>query len=247
LREALAAAIGDAVGHDAALEAAMHSWGSVLKPAAMRGGMVFADDDERRVRFTRPDRWLAGVACAPDGTPVGPEPDAAILEVTRRWLSAYGPGTGEDLARWFGTPSAASAGRWIAALGDEVTDVLVEGEARPRKALAGDVAALEAAVAPREPRLLGAFDHHVVALLRDPVALAQDRRPEVSRKAGWITPVLLLSGAMAGVWRHERRGRTLDVEVRPFRRLPRGAKAGIAEEAERLARVLGGDLRLRVG
>ncbi|WP_205698212.1 winged helix DNA-binding domain-containing protein [Conexibacter sp. SYSU D00693] len=238
-REALAAALGEAVGHDAAIEAALGSWGSVLKPAAMVGELCFADGDERRVRFTTPERWLGAKVEERD-------PQEALLEVTRRFLRAFGPATREDLARWLGISSAATAGRWLAALEDEVVPVAVQGDpdGLVRTALAGDVDALAAAAPPPEARLLPAFDHHTVALLRDPAILDQSRRAEISRAAGWITPVVLVGGAIAGVWRHERRGRAVEVTIEPWGRLPRGAKAQLRVEAERLATFLGGDLRL---
>ena len=47
--------------------------------------------------------------------------------VIRRHLAAYGPASRETFARWFGMPSAAQAGKLIAALGDEVAAVSVEG------------------------------------------------------------------------------------------------------------------------
>ena len=56
--------------------------------------------------------------------------------------------------------------------------------------------------------------------------------------------MLLIDGVMAGVWRHERKGRRLEVVVEPFGRLPRGTRPAIREEAERLAAYLGGELAL---
>jgi hypothetical protein len=50
---------------------------------------------------------------------------------------------------------------------------------------------------------------------------------------------------MAGVWRHERKGRRLLVEIEPFERFPSWARKQIGAEAERLAAFLGGELELR--
>jgi hypothetical protein len=47
---------------------------------------------------------------------------------------------------------------------------------------------------------------------------------------------------MAGVWRHERAGRRLAVEVTPFGRLSRAKRAAVEDEAARLAAFLGGEL-----
>ncbi len=60
--------------------------------------------------------------------------------------------------------------------------------------------------------------------------------------AGWISPVLLVDGRMEGVWRHERKGGRLIVEIEPFAEQPGWVRRVTEEEAERLARFLGGEL-----
>jgi Winged helix DNA-binding domain len=54
--------------------------------------------------------------------------------------------------------------------------------------------------------------------------------------------VLLVDGRMEGVWRHERKGGRLIVEVEPFAEQPGWVRRRVEEEAERLARFLGGEL-----
>ena len=61
--------------------------------------------------------------------PPGPD-EAAAAAVVRAYLAAYGPAPREQFQRWFGMTSPAEAGRWIAALGEEVVEVDVEGAAR---------------------------------------------------------------------------------------------------------------------
>ena len=56
--------------------------------------------------------------------------------------------------------------------------------------------------------------------------------------------MLLVDGVMAGVWRHERKGRRLEVAVEPFGRLARRRGRRREAEAERLAAFLGGELSL---
>ena len=53
--------------------------------------------------------------------------------------------------------------------------------------------------------------------------------------------MLLVDGVMAGVWRHERRGRRLAIEIEPFGRLAKARRAAADAEAERLAAFLGGE------
>ncbi len=49
---------------------------------------------------------------------------------------------------------------------------------------------------------------------------------------------------MEGVWRHERRGRRLQVALEPFGKLAARTRREAEGEAERLAGFLGGELEL---
>jgi hypothetical protein len=94
-------------------------------------------------------------------------------------------------------------------------------------------------------RLLPAFDQYVVAAPRDTPAILPDAaKGRVYRPQGWLSPVLLVDGRMAGVWRHERKGKHLTVEIEPFADLPAWARRGAEDEAARLAGFLGGSLAL---
>ena len=163
--------------------------------------------------------------------------------MTRRYLAAYGPASREAYARWLGTGSAAHAGRLLARLGDEVTEAELGG-ARVWL-LAKDLEEIGSAAPEGVARLLPAFDAHVVAAPRDADAvLPPERRDRVYRPQGWLSPVLLVDGAMAGVWSHERRGGAVHVEIAPFADVGAEVRAAAEAEAERLAAFLQGDLAL---
>jgi hypothetical protein len=232
-RDELADAVARELGAEHLTGKLAEGFGALLKPSAFRGELVFAAGDGRNVRFTRPDRWLGDWAPADPG-------EAADL-VTRRYLAAYGPTSREAYARWLGTPSAAHAGRLLARLGDDVAEAELDGG---RVALlSADLEDLESAEPEGVVRLLPAFDAHVVAAPRDaPAVLPADLRSRVYRPQGWLSPVLLVDGAMAGVWRHERTGGTLRVEIEPFTEVGAEVRAGAEAEAERLAGFLGGEL-----
>jgi hypothetical protein len=90
-------------------------------------------------------------------------------------------------------------------------------------------------------RLLPAFDAYVVAAPRDEAAvLAPEQRERVYRPQGWLSPVLVVDGRIAGVWRHERSGDVLRVEIEPFETPSKQVRAAAEAEAERLAAFLGG-------
>src|SRR5262249_20395739 len=109
-REELALEVGKRSGSAAfAAKLALSSWGTVLKPAVCTGRLCFGPSLGRRVRFTHPASWV-------DSARHSHDPVAAMKEVTRRFLSAYGPATDHDLARWWGGGGVLGARRSIAAL-----------------------------------------------------------------------------------------------------------------------------------
>jgi hypothetical protein len=231
LGEAVSAAMGDAsLG-----EKMSESWGAYLKPAAFRGRLCFAPDRGRNVCFTRPDRFVKQLGHV--------EPDVALADITRRWLRAYGPGTREGFARWWGLQSAARAGKMLDALGDEVVEVEVAGK---KLRMLGADADDAAGIAPeRSVLLVPGFDQWVVGAARGEAALLDPaEKARVYRQAGWISAALLLNGRIEGVWRHERKGKRLTVELEPFGKLPAWARRAAEQEAERLRDFLGGELSL---
>lgn len=210
-------------------------WGAALKPAAFQGMLCFGPSDGNRVTFVRPDQWL------------GPferlDPGASLKEIARRFLAAYGPASVEELARWWGVQPKAV--RPVLSADNGFTQVSVEG-GKP----AWTVDDEEVAAGRPGPvvRLLPLFDPYTVAVRRNGQRpLSGPEKDLVYRQAGWISPVLLVDGELAGVWEHtEAKGR-LEVDIRPFTALkPRVAKLAVAE-AERLAAHLGLPAKITVG
>lgn len=238
-RDELAAAVTERLGVARLGEAVRGSFGTMPKLAAFRGDVVFAQPAGQKVRFTRPDRWLA-----PDWAPAPPR--EAMAAVVRRHLAAYGPASRETFARWFGIASAAQAGKLIAALGDEVAAVDVEGWAAWM--LRDDVAVAGGSAPSGVVSLLPAFDQYVVAAPRDETpVLAARFKDRVYRRQGWLSPVLLLDGRILGVWSHERRSGTLRVAIEPFESVDDAVRAGAQCEARRLAAYFGDELELAWG
>jgi hypothetical protein len=188
------------------------------------------------VTFVRPDRWLKGFERV--------DPDGAGREVVRRFLATYGPATADDFARWIGIRGTQPK-RMLAALGDETIEVDVEG--RAATLLASDLEMLTAAGPPDGVRLLPAFDPYVVGTRPRDHLVAQCHELKIYRAQGWISPVLLVDGRMAGVWKQERRPGRVVVRIEPFGALPKWARAKAEAEAARLAGFLEGELDLGWG
>lgn len=233
-RQELAREVGRITRKRALGEKLLGGWGSLLKPAAFAGKLCFAPSSGTNVRFTRPDRWV--------DQGERPAPDAALAEVTRRFFSAYGPATRADLARWWGVVPP-RANRMLESLGDELVPVEVDG--LRALMLADDADEAVRAQPVRTVRLLPAFDLSVVATPpATPPLLAPDLKPRVYRKSAWFSAVVLVDGRIVGVWRHERKGKSIAVAVEPFENPSPKTRKAVATEAEKLAGFLGGRLSL---
>jgi hypothetical protein len=232
LSDALARRFGPEIG-----ERVRSGWGSYLKPAAERGYLCQAAGTGSRVAFTRPDRWLASWR--------EEDPDAALVSLVRRFLRAYGPASPRDIRLWWGVDPARLRPA-LHELGDELVEVEVEG-ARGL-ALAADLPAIQAS----EPigdtvRLLGPFDPFILrGGLRETI-IPTAHLSRVSRTAGWISPVVLVGGRVAGVWTSGRAGDRLDVTVELFGRITAALRRSIEAATDKVGEAHGANVRVRYG
>ncbi|MBL7253274.1 DNA glycosylase AlkZ-like family protein [Paractinoplanes lichenicola] len=195
-REQLAARILERTRDDSLADLLGSGWGAVLKPLAWQGLLCNGPNDGTRVTFTSPATWL-------DGWPGLPEPDAAAARIIPAYLGAYGPATMDTFDQWLirGQSRKAALKQWFAALTEagELTEVTVEG----RKAFArtADIPGIEAAEPFPGVRLLPAFDQFVLGPgTKNEEIIAPQRRSLISKAAGWISPVVVSAGRVAGTW-----------------------------------------------
>ncbi len=167
------------------------------------------DRPDEEPTYVRIDDWI------PPGD--APARDAALAELARRFARAYGPADARDLAYWSGLPAA---------------------DARRATTLAGPPPPPPPADAPTPPRLLPAFDGHLLG--------HRDRSPIVAREhadalssGSWILPSVLVGGRVVGTWARTRARGGIHITITPFARLPRGAIAGLRAEAADVGRFLG--------
>jgi hypothetical protein len=234
-REQLADKIA-ALGGAKLREKLLSGWGALLKPSARRGDLCFGPNRGRNVTFVRPDRWLRL-----RGLP-RMDQEEARREVVRRFLSAYGPATADDLGRWLGFRVGLK--RMLQALGDELVEVEVAGG--PASLLAADLDALKTASAPKSVRLLPAFDPYVVGFRPRALLVDAAHEAKIFRPQAWLSPVVLVNGRAAGIWERERRGRRLEVRIEPFTRLSTTTRRAIAREADSLGEFLDAPAELQV-
>lgn len=208
-------------------------WAALFKPLAWQGYLCQGPPDGNRVTFTRPDTWLPA-------WPGVPDPDEAAPTVLRGYLRAYGPATMAAFDAWLtrGQSRKRQLRSWLEALGDELAPVDVDGE--HAYVLAEDLDGLCAQQPTGTVRLLPGFDQYVLGPGTGAAPVVPpEHRAEVSRKSGWISPVVVAGGRVAGVWQVD--GGTLEITL--FEGVPRES---LESETARIADLVSRDLRLVV-
>jgi hypothetical protein len=210
-RDELTEAVLEHTGSRHLAEVLRSGWGFALKPASWLGLLCHGPSDGSRVTFTSPSTWL------PEWKPVTAE--VAGPRLLLAYLAAYGPATLDDFGRWLyhGAAKAALLRGWLAAARPELSEVDVDGT--PALARTADLDSLRDTTPNTLVRLLPAFDQYVIAVNRD--LIPAEHKAKVSRTAGWISPVVLVGGRIAGVWKAEDGEFTLD----PFEKIPQRALA----------------------
>ncbi|WP_306361734.1 winged helix DNA-binding domain-containing protein [Nocardia sp. CC227C] len=169
-------------------------WGALLKPLAWQGALCHGPARGTAVTFTNPASLI------PDWPGI-PEPDSAAPEVITAYLGAYGPSTPEAFDAWLtrGSIRKSVLRQWFSDLGDRLTTVDVQGRQTYIRTEHADELAATAPAA--SVRLLGAFDQYVLGPgTKDTALLPGNHRAKVSRTAGWIAPLVLVDGRIAGTW-----------------------------------------------
>jgi hypothetical protein len=189
-REELTTAVLEETGSDHLAEVLGSGWGTLLKPLAWWGVLCFGPSQGNRVTFTALDpAWRI------------PPVEEAARTVIRAYLGAHGPATMDMFDNWLmrKTNRKKDVRAWFATVEDELSEVEVEGV--PMQVLTEHVEELASAEPVRSVRLLGGFDQYVLGAGTNATYLIPaEHRAEVSRTGGWISPVVVYEGRVAGVW-----------------------------------------------
>ncbi len=134
--------------------------------------------------------------------------DAALAELARRYLGAFGPATDGDFAYWAGLPLG-QVRRGLSSIADELEESDLGPETllslrgrRPRLPKAGQL------------RMLGAFDTYMLGYRDRDFALPSEHRAHLKAGGGgWLRPVIVRDGVVIGGWSYRRKGAQVEVEL----------------------------------
>jgi uncharacterized protein YcaQ len=213
-----------------------NSWSLVRLPVA-EGLICYGRGEGNEIVFIRTDHWLPKLKLKLMS------PAEAQCALFRKYLSAYGPATLGDFSHWAGLPMQAVKAL-PALLEAELAEI--SGEKKSTFLLRKDVPVLNGGPSAKlSVRLLPLFDPYLLAHREKDHLLSAQHYKRVYRNQGWISPVVLIDGAIAGVWSHKLQGKKLLVEIEPFGKLPKAERGGIEREAEHLAQFFESELKLQ--
>lgn len=210
---------------------------SIMRIPVAEGQICYGRGDSSEVIFIRVDHWLPNLKAKPIS-----ETDAQGA-LFRKYLAAYGPATPADFSHWAGIPMPQA--KSVHALVKPELEEIPGGKASCCL-LREDVEVLrnnskkEACI-----RLLPNFDSYLLAHREKDHLLSAKHYKLVYRNQGWISPVVLIDGAITGVWSYKIQNKRLHVEIKPFGKFSRAARGCVEREAERLALFFERDLECR--
>jgi len=168
--------------------------------------------------------------------------EEALAEVCRRYLRTYSPARPGDFREWFASPvfKAPEARALFDSLGDELEEIDVEGHRA--FVLAGDTA-----FPPLEPtlRLLPEYDVYIMGFRERGLLIPEVVREQIAAhgRGRYEGPagvrLLVIDGVAAGLWERKKRGKRIDLQVTPARRLTRPQRAELDDEVERIGAFTG--------
>jgi winged helix DNA-binding protein len=159
---------------------------------------------------------------------------AALAELARRYLRAFGPAAERDFAYWSGlglgevrTGLGGIAGELTESRLGEETMLSLKGD-RGRLPPTGQV------------RLLGAFDTYMLGYRSRDFAVPSEHVPAVKEGGGgWIRPVIVRDGVVIGGWRYTRKGGRIEVALNSPESLPTAVRRAIDAEVADIGRFEG--------
>jgi hypothetical protein len=210
-------------------------WRQAIYLAGIRGALCFAPNKGRKVAYTNPRRWL------PDFQPA--DGQAALAEVVKHYLHAYGPATPQQFAQWLAAPRG-RATKLFESLSSELQPVEVDGVLAWQ--VAGDTKAVSAK--PDGVRLLPYFDAYMVGCHpRERVFPGRAAERALSNGQAGNFPVVLVDGVVAGVWHMKRSGRKMNIIVEPFDPLTAPQRRELNDQVARIGEFFEGNPQLTIG
>jgi uncharacterized protein YcaQ len=203
------------------LRAWMDKVWSIVRLPVIEGLVCYGPGEGNQATFIRTEHWL----------PAQSKVDAvqAQKELFRKYLRAYGPATLHDFAHW-SLISMAEVRALRPLMDSEIA------EHNGLLLLREDMKVLQAAsFSHGSVHLLPYFDVYLLAHRFKEHFLKLQFYKRVYRNQGWISPVVLINGEIAGVWTYKFSRKSVEIEVELFARISPRTRRQIKDRAGELA------------
>jgi hypothetical protein len=212
----------------------------LIQRAALEGQVCLGPDRDGQPTYVLVEDWIT--------VEPGPSGEAALAELARRYLSAYGPAIPADLAAWSGLGLGEARRAWERISGERVE---VEAAGSPAWMAAGSFEARRAALDARRRdapnlRLLPRFDTYLLGYASRELAVPVKHARRVNAGGGIIHPVVLAGGRAAGTWRIQQKRQRLVIQVEPFEPFDPGLLPLLEVEARDTGRFYGLEAALQI-
>jgi hypothetical protein len=200
----------------------------LLSLAGARGVICSGPLRGSEATYVRADSWVARWRDLPK--------EEAEGDLLRRYLRAFGPATVDDFRAWTQIRLIDAKRIWAR---EEPGFASVEVDGWPASILSEDLPRLQRSeLDSPSVRILPYFDGFLLGHGTRGHLLDPEHHRTVYSVRGWVSPVVLVDGRVAGLWSHEEKRDRLLVKVKPFGRLAPGTDTLIRAEVEDLARFL---------
>lgn len=207
----------------------------LLYRAAFEGVICLGPDQGTEPTYVLLEDWLAR---AHPGQALSES--EAYVELTRRYLYAYGPATPQDQAAWSGLPISKIRPAWRH-IAHELLEVEIAGSPawlpKIRASWLDELSTSELATAP-VVRLLPRFDTYWLGYQRRDLAVSPQHAKRINAGGGILHPTLLVNGRAAGIWKTRQKKNRLEIALEPFAQLTPQAHAELEIEIADIARFL---------
>ncbi len=211
-------------------------WGDLIKIPAMEGSICFGSQRDKEVTYTLQDQWVQGKS-----NPTEKEAQSWLL---RRYLRSFGPATVQDFSKWSGL-SIKDTKSVIKSLLNELVEIDMNGE--KGFLLEEDLDVIQSIdIQDGLVCLLPTFDNYMLAHRDKSHLIDQKYYKRVYRRAGWLSPVVLVDGRVAGVWSHRLKGKKLLVDVEMFKPMGHEIHDRIEHEASDLGRFMDAEAKIQI-
>jgi hypothetical protein len=208
----------------------------LLRRAGLEGVICFGPDREGEPTYVALADW------APSDGSLAKE--AALAELARRYLAAYGPARPEDLATWSGL-SLRTARAGFESIQAELLELDLSGTPawlpRTHKPWLDEPPPDGIVV-----RLLPGYDPYLLGYRGRDLTVPQQFAKRVHPGGGLLRPTLLVNGRAAGIWRLVKSRGDQVVEVEPFEGLGDEVMHPLENQVRKLGRFLEANTTLNI-